>query len=83
MNEVYKKTFDMKRRYLPPKESYSSIVGVTYKNSHSGSFLGSKFLLSYNFYFLNLNQLPPTFEKDFTLSKNIKNANLRNRNDFI
>jgi len=27
-------------------------------------------------------QLPPTFKKDFTLSKNIKKANLRNRNDF-
>ena len=27
-------------------------------------------------------QLPPTFKKDFMLSKNIKNANLRNRNDF-
>ena len=27
-------------------------------------------------------QLPPTFKKDFILSKNIKNANLRNRNDF-
>jgi len=26
--------------------------------------------------------LPPTFKKDFMLSKNIKNANLRNRNDF-
>ena len=27
-------------------------------------------------------QLPPTFKRDFTLLKNIKNANLRNRNDF-
>ena len=28
------------------------------------------------------NQLPPTFKKYFILSKNTKNANLRNRNDF-
>jgi len=27
-------------------------------------------------------QLPPTFKKDFTFSKNIKNENLRNGNDF-
>jgi len=26
--------------------------------------------------------MPPTFKKDFTLSKNIKNSNLRNRNYF-
>ena len=31
---------------------------------------------------LKRDQLPPTFKKDFILSKNIKNANLRNRNDF-
>ena len=36
-----------------------------------------------NFLFqLKGDQLPPTFKKDFILSKNIKNANLRNRNDF-
>ena len=28
-------------------------------------------------------QLPPTFKKDFIVSKNIKNANLRNKNDII
>ena len=27
-------------------------------------------------------QLPQTFKKDFIISKNIKNANLRKRNDF-
>ena len=31
---------------------------------------------------LKRDQLPPTFKKDFILSKNTKNANLRNRNDF-
>ena len=42
-----------------------------------GIFVTIKFLFQFKG-----DQLPPTFEKDFIVSKIIKNANLRNRNDF-
>ena len=64
-----------------PRISHTAEAFWALNNEHNPLQKIRKFLMLKNLKFKG-DQLPPTFKKDFILSKNIKNANLRNRNDF-
>ena len=73
------------------KKDICLLLGLPRINHTAGAFwalnilpfrkLGNFSVIKFVFQFKE-DQLPPTFKKNFKSSKNIKNANLRNRNDF-